>query len=99
MKRRDFLSMTVGAAARAGTRPVFATPRQTGAIGANNRIRAALIGAGGRGGAVARDWQLHKDSVFVATCDVDQARMTGTGNGSAPTLASRQDGAKVDAIE
>jgi len=99
MKRRDFLSMTVGAAAMAGTRPAFATPRQTGPIGANNRIRAALIGAGGRGGAVARDWQLNKDSVFVATCDVDAGRITGTGNGSATTLAGRQEGLKVDGYE
>ena len=83
----------------AGTRPVFAEPRQTGPIGANNRIRAALIGAGGRGGAVARDWQGHKDSVFVATCDVDAGRITGTGNGSAPTLASRQEGAPVQGYE
>jgi predicted dehydrogenase len=95
MKRRDFLSMTVGAAAMAGARPAFATPRQTGPIGANNRIRAALIGAGGRGSAVARDWQLNKDSVFVATCDVWASRTTN----STTTLAGRQEGAKVDGYE
>src|SRR5262245_58318121 len=94
MKRRDFLSMTVGAAAIAGSRKVFATPRQTGPIGANNRIRAAIIGCGGRGNAVARDWQLHKDTVFVAACDVDDMR---TAN-AATNLAGRQEGAKVDAI-
>lgn len=100
MKRRDFLHLTVGAAAVGASRPMIAAkPQQTGPVGANNRIRAALIGAGGRGGAVARDWQLNKDSVFVATCDVDQARITGTGNGSAPTLASRQDGAPVQGYE
>jgi len=86
--------MTVGAAAMAGTRPVFATARQTGVIGANNRIRAAIIGCGGRGNAVARDWQLHKDTVFVAACDVDDMRTQNSAN----TLAGRQEGAKVDAV-
>jgi len=86
--------MTVASAAVAGARPLFATARQTGVIGANNRIRAAIIGCGGRGNAVARDWQLHKDTVFVAACDVDDMR---TQN-SATNLMGRQDGAKVDAV-
>jgi predicted dehydrogenase len=100
MKRRDFLHLTVGAAAVGAARPMIAAkPRQTGPIGANNRLRSALIGAGGRGGAVARDWQLNPNTVFVATCDVDQARLTGTGNGSTATLASRQEGAAVQGYE
>jgi predicted dehydrogenase len=95
MNRRDFLSMTIASAAAAGVRPVFARARQAGPIGANNRIRAALIGAGGRGNAVSRDWQSHKDSIFVATCDVDQMRITNSVN----TLMGRQDGAKVEPYE
>ena len=72
-----------------------ARPQQTGPIGANNRIRSALIGAGGRGNAVARDSQLNPDTVFVATCDVDKMR---TDN-SVTTLAGRQNGATVDGYE
>jgi predicted dehydrogenase len=95
MKRRDFLSMTIASAAVAGARPLFARPRQVGPIGANDRIRAAIIGCGGRGNAVARSWQTHTDTVFVAACDVDQGRTT---NGTT-TLAGRQSGAKVDPYE
>ena len=95
MKRRDFLHLALATAAVSRTGRVFATPQQTGPIGANDRIRAALIGAGGRGNAVARDWQTHKDSVFVATCDVDQTRVEN----SVKTLMGRQDGAAVTGYE
>ena len=96
MKRRDFLHLAVGAAALGSPTPMLAArPQQTGPIGANNRIRSALIGAGGRGNAVARDWQLNPDTVFVATCDVDKMR---TDN-SVTTLAGRQNGATVDGYE
>jgi predicted dehydrogenase len=95
MKRRDFLSMTIAATAVAGTRPLFARERQTGPVGANNRIRAAIIGCGGRGNAVARDWQFHTDTVFVAACDVDQMRTDNAVN----NLMGRQNGAKVDGYE
>jgi len=95
MKRRDFLSMSVGGAAFIGARPLFARRQQTGPIGANDRIRAALIGCGGRGRAVARGWQTHDDSVFVAACDVDEARTTS----SATTLMEAQGGAQVDTYE
>ena len=96
MKRRDFLHLAVGAAALGSSTPMLAArPQQTGPIGANNRIRSALIGAGGRGNAVARDWQLNPDTVFVATCDVDKMR---TDN-SVTTLAGRQNGATVDGYE
>jgi hypothetical protein len=94
MKRRDFLSMTIGGAAFSGVRPLFARARQTGPIGANNRIRTAIIGCGGRGNAVSREWQAHTDAVFVAACDVDDMRTANATN----TLAGRQSGAKVDAI-
>src|SRR6186997_2485385 len=95
MKRRDFLSMTIAGATMAGARPLFARERQTGPIGANNRIRSAIIGCGGRGNAVARDWQTHKDTVFVAACDVDKMR---TDN-STTNLMGRQEGAKVEPYE
>lgn len=96
MKRRDFLHLTVGAAAVGASKPMLAAkPQQTGPIGANNRIRSALIGAGNRGNAVARDWQLNPETVFVATCDVDQSRT----NNSITALAGRQNGAKVEGYE
>lgn len=95
MKRRDFLSMSVGGVAYAGARPLFARAQQTGPIGANNRIRAAIIGCGGRGRAVARGWQTHADSVFVAACDVDAARTTSSAN----TLMEGQGGAQVATVE
>jgi predicted dehydrogenase len=74
---------------------VAAKPQQTGPIGANDRIRSALIGAGNRGNAVARDWQLNPGTVFMATCDVDSART----NNSMNVLAERQGGAKVEGYE
>ena len=67
--RRGFLHMAIGTAALAHARPAAAA-RQTGVAGANDRIRVGLIGCGGRGNQVARDWMKHKDSVFVAACDV-----------------------------
>ena len=94
MKRRDFLHLAVGAAALGSSKPmVAARPQQTGPIGANNRIRSALIGAGGRGNAVARDWQLNPETVFVATCDVDKMRTDNSVN----TLTGRQNGARSTA--
>jgi predicted dehydrogenase len=74
MKRRDFLHVTIATTAVAGTRPIFASSQQAGTIGANNRIRAAIIGCGNRGRAVAREWIEHPDTTFVAACDVDKSR-------------------------
>ena len=78
MKRRDFLHLTIATTAVAGTRPIFASSRQAGPVGANNRIRAAIIGCGNRGRAVAREWIEHPDTTFVAACDVDNARTDAT---------------------
>ncbi len=75
--RRSFLQMTVGAAAAAHVRPAAAASRR-GILGANERIRVGLIGCGGRGNQVARDWMKHQDSVFVAACDVYKQRLDET---------------------
>jgi predicted dehydrogenase len=76
--RRGFLHMAIGTAALTHARPASAAARQTGVAGANDRIRVGLIGCGGRGNQVARDWMKHKDSVFVAACDVYKSRLDET---------------------
>jgi predicted dehydrogenase len=79
MKRRDFLHLAVGAAAASRYRPLFAArPQQSGPIGANDRIRSAIIGSGRRGRAVMREWIEYADTTFVAACDVDRTRTDST---------------------
>ena len=75
--RRNFLQMAVGAAAAAHARPITAAASR-GILGANDRVRVGLIGCGSRGNQVARDWMKHKDSVFVAACDVYKERLDET---------------------
>jgi predicted dehydrogenase len=77
MKRRDFLHLAIATTA-AGSGPLFARPQQTGPVGANDRIRAAIVGCGNRGRAVAREWIEHADTTFVAACDVDKTRTDAT---------------------
>lgn len=77
INRRDFLQTAIGAAAAAHMRPLFAASQQ-GAPGANDRIRVGIIGCGNRGNQVADDWMKHKDSVFVAACDVAKDRLDET---------------------
>jgi predicted dehydrogenase len=76
MKRRDFLHLAIATTA-AGTGPLFAR-QQTGPVGANDRIRTAIVGCGNRGRAVAREWIEHPDTTFVAACDVDRTRTGAT---------------------
>ena len=79
MERRDFLHLALGAAAFAQARPLFAArPQQSGPVGANERVRAAIIGCGNRGRAVMREWIEHADSTFVAACDVARDRTEAT---------------------
>ena len=75
--RRNFLQMTVGAAAAAHARPISAAASR-GVLGANDRVRVGLIGCGSRGNQVSRDWMKHQDSVFVAACDVYKERLDET---------------------
>jgi predicted dehydrogenase len=77
INRRDFLHTAMAAAAAAQARPLFASHQQ-GVAGANDRIRVGLIGCGNRGNQVATDWMKHKDSVFVAACDVAKDRLDQT---------------------
>lgn len=74
INRRDFLQAAIAAAAAAQTRTLFGE-RQAAA---SDRIRAGIIGCGNRGNQVATDWMKHKDSVFVAACDVAKDRLDNT---------------------
>jgi len=62
--RREFLRTTAAAA--------FVSQR---VLGANDRIRMALIGAGGRGTLVNALFRKHADCEFVAACDVRKSRL------------------------
>ena len=75
--RRNFLHMAMGAALTAHAQPVAAASSRS-IRGANDRIRVGLIGCGSRGNQVATDWMKHKDSVFIAACDVDKDRLDKT---------------------
>ena len=74
MNRREFLQATVAAAVTARSSSLGA------AQGANDRIRVGIIGCGNRGNQVATDWMKHKDSVFIAACDVARDRLEQTAN-------------------
>ncbi len=66
MNRRDFVKGAAGAAVAA----TLATPN---ALGANQRIRAAFIGVGNRGGQLIEAARVHAHLDIVAVCDVDRA--------------------------
>src|SRR5688500_16442611 len=75
INRRDFLQAAVAAAAAAQARTIFGAQ---GVAGASDRVRVGIIGCGNRGNQVAADWMKHKDSVFVAACDVAKDRLHQT---------------------
>ncbi len=64
MNRRDFLKSTT-------TAPLLAQNR---VLGANDRIRIGLIGAGGRGNLLARSLATLPGNELVAACDVYEPR-------------------------
>jgi predicted dehydrogenase len=68
MRRRDFLTASLTASAFAFTARSYAQ-----IAGANNRVRLALIGCGGRGMFVARLMREAPETQFVAACDVYDA--------------------------
>jgi predicted dehydrogenase len=80
MNRRTFIQVTAGAAVASVSKPlVAAKPRQAGPIGANDRVRMAIIGSGNRGNEVMGSFAQAKHSnVFVAACDVFKERLDGT---------------------
>lgn len=92
VSRRSFLSLTAGAAVLAGT---SMRGRQGGPIGANNRVRVALIGGGTRGNMVAGFFLRHADAQVVAACEVYKTRLDAT----IERLAKAQPGVKVETHE
>ncbi len=92
MKRRNFLRGSAGASLAAAA-PVFAQSGRV--IGANDRIRVALIGCGGMGNSNLRDFLRVKEVECVALCDVDDAQVAKTlaniagGGAPEPALKTR----------
>lgn len=66
MNRRTFVSASIGGAAGAAA----ASGRSRGALGANDRLIVAVIGAGGMGRANLRDFLRMGDVEVAAICDV-----------------------------
>jgi predicted dehydrogenase len=94
MNRREFLQTTAGAAALSAVRPLSAARAQrSGVVGANERVRMAIIGSGGRGNQVLTSFGQTPNNVFVAACDVFKERMDST------VQKLSADGQKVDAYE
>jgi predicted dehydrogenase len=76
MDRRTFLQAAVGAATAAAATPIVSARLQrTGPIGANDRIRLAVIGCGGRSGQVLTSFAQVPNNTFVAACDVFKERL------------------------
>lgn len=80
MNRRTFIEVTAGAALAAGAKPMAAArARQTGPVGANDRVRMAIIGAGNRGNEVVTSFaQARHSNVFVAAAEVFKERLDAT---------------------
>ncbi len=65
--RREFIkTMAAAAAVASASRPI---------LGANDRVRMAVIGTGSRGSMDNRFFRSHSDCEFVAACDVRKSRL------------------------
>ena len=73
MKRREFINQVVSGAAVISTTAVSSQK----ILGANDRVRIALIGCGGRGTQVAKLMQNVPDTEYVAVCDVYDTNANG----------------------
>ena len=71
LNRREFVRRSAASVAALGL-PMVATRR---VLGANDEIRMALVGCGGRGGAHIGAFGGQKGVRFVAVCDPDQQRV------------------------
>jgi predicted dehydrogenase len=69
--RRKFLQISAAALTAAAAKPLLGY----GVQGANNRIRMGIIGAGNRGGRVFDSLVRHADCQFLATAEVNKAKL------------------------
>jgi threonine dehydrogenase-like Zn-dependent dehydrogenase len=69
--RRQFLTGVAATGAAA-----FLTPRSR-ILGANDDIRVAVVGCGGRGGGHIKGFRGQKGARLVALCDPDENRIMG----------------------
>src|SRR4026208_1528132 len=84
MNRREVLKNGAVALTVAATKPLFAWQ------GANNRVRMAVIGMGGRSGRVFDSLTRYDDVQFTMGCEVAQNKQTGFQNANRP-LAQKLD--------
>ena len=70
ISRREFIDLAAGTAGASVVAAAAPAAAQSGPQGANNRVRLALIGSGGRGRHVMGLFLRQPDAQFVAVCDV-----------------------------
>jgi predicted dehydrogenase len=85
MKRRDFVRASAVAGAGVG---VLGSPAILRARALNERVSTAIVGANGRGGALAESFALSTGADVVAICDVD-SRVTEKGVAEVASLQNR----------
>ena len=80
MNRRTFIQMAAGAAVVSASEPLAtARPRQSGPVGANERVRFAILGAGNRGNQVLNSFaQAKHPTALVAAAEVFKERLDAT---------------------
>jgi predicted dehydrogenase len=93
ISRRRFMDLAAGATAFGAVAQVGA--KQNGPMGANNRVRIGLIGAGTRGNMVAGFFLKHPDAQVLAAAEPYKMRLDQT----IERLTKAQTNVKVDAYE
>src|SRR5580765_5724449 len=78
MHRRELLKNGAAALTVAATKPLFAWQ------GANNRVRMAVIGMGGRSGRVFDSLTRYDDVQFTMGCEVSQTKQQGFQGANRP---------------
>src|ERR1051326_5511739 len=71
MNRRAFLNQSIGAAA-------LAAAQSRRVLGANDRVRMAIVGCGARGNEVLNSFAKLDNNIFVSACDVFKQRLDST---------------------
>ena len=76
LSRRDFVERAAASAVAAmaschATAPRRSLAEQPKPVGPNDRLRVAVIGVNGQGGAHVGEWMANPDSDLVAICDCD----------------------------